>query len=703
MAEEIASKVQVAEGSTVPGVPVGRLFPFERLRIRSVRFPLVATATAVVTLAIAFAVYNATLTPGLSYESLDGNELATVPYQLGLAHATGYPFYIWIGKLFTFLPIGDVAHRMNLMSAVGAAGGAALLFFIIWLVVERGSPRGIEGRSRPLVLVAAAAGALLFSFSTTIWSQAVIAEVYAPNVFMLALTLLLLLLWARREERRGAPRDADARSLGLFGLFAFVFGLSLGTHMSNLAFAPAFLLFIVLTNWRVLLEPRLIAAGVLGFGLGALQFAWLPYKAGQADNGGGAIAFSAPDDLRGIYNYTLNAFPQLKWAFPWSAMPDRIILYFRLVLDNFGWYGAALAVLGGWVMALRYPKVFFLFAAAYVFETIFFLQYAATDIDVFFIPAHLILAIAAACGGFFLIEAVARYGRRLSSAGVAVPALAAVVIAAMPVVSLAQHWGDNDQSKNTSINDFYNAVFEELPQNSVLLGQSGVFGYDMFYFRYVYNVRPDVAMPTAPTAGEGAAGVTSDRPTFTTTASFGGRGFGGFGRAGNGAPADAWYVPVVAAPGPNGQNLFGGGRLTLYRVETEVPQLFTTSAAPANRLDYDFGSLTLVGYDIDSRDVAAGGTVHLTLYWSGDWTGNYSVSTREGDSPYTESHQLGFGNVSRYIQEFGEPPSGSVLAEDYDLVVLSSLGGGEQPLYIRVSSGQGASDWLQLTTLTVTR
>ncbi|GAH67414.1 unnamed protein product, partial [marine sediment metagenome] len=55
--------------------------------------------------ALALAVYNATLTPSLSYQSADGNELATVCYTQGLAHSTGYPLYTWLGKLFTFIPV----------------------------------------------------------------------------------------------------------------------------------------------------------------------------------------------------------------------------------------------------------------------------------------------------------------------------------------------------------------------------------------------------------------------------------------------------------------------------------------------------------------------------------------------------------------------------------------------------------------------
>ena len=90
------------------------------LRIHALDLPLVELATGLAIFVVALLVYNATLSPSLSYESFDGNELATVPYQLGLAHSTGYPLYTWVGKLFTFLPFGDVAHRVNLMSAAGA-------------------------------------------------------------------------------------------------------------------------------------------------------------------------------------------------------------------------------------------------------------------------------------------------------------------------------------------------------------------------------------------------------------------------------------------------------------------------------------------------------------------------------------------------------------------------------------------------------
>ncbi len=78
---------------------------------------------------VAFAVYLRTLAPTVMW--YDMGELTTTSYVLGIAHNTGYPLYILLGKLFTFLPFGDVAYRVNLMSAVFAALTVSLVFLII--------------------------------------------------------------------------------------------------------------------------------------------------------------------------------------------------------------------------------------------------------------------------------------------------------------------------------------------------------------------------------------------------------------------------------------------------------------------------------------------------------------------------------------------------------------------------------------------
>ena len=75
--------------------------------------------------------YIISLAPSVVTLFDDSLEFQLVTYQLGIAHPTGYPLYTILGKLFTLLPAGNVAYRVNLMSAVFGAAAVALPYFAI--------------------------------------------------------------------------------------------------------------------------------------------------------------------------------------------------------------------------------------------------------------------------------------------------------------------------------------------------------------------------------------------------------------------------------------------------------------------------------------------------------------------------------------------------------------------------------------------
>ncbi|MDY7041189.1 MAG: DUF2723 domain-containing protein, partial [Chloroflexota bacterium] len=118
-----------------------------------------------------FALYLRTLSPTIG--QADSFEFQVVAYTLGVAHPTGYPLYILLGKLFTLLPVGDVAYRVNLTSPIFASLAVTFLYLFVHRLM----------RSRWAALCAA----LTFAFARTLWSQAAIAEVYTLNAFFVAL------------------------------------------------------------------------------------------------------------------------------------------------------------------------------------------------------------------------------------------------------------------------------------------------------------------------------------------------------------------------------------------------------------------------------------------------------------------------------------------------------------------------------------
>src|ERR687890_2258981 len=187
-----------------------------------------------------------TVLPYGAPDTLDSPMLQAEVAVLGVGHPTGYPTYIMLTHLFTYLPFGDPAYRVNLASAL--YGIAAAL--VVYLAGLR-----LGGR-----IVAAAAGALAFGLSGAFWSQAVIAEVYTFEALLVALVILVLSLW--RDRRNGH----------YLLLCAFLIGLSLTHHLTSVLLVPGALAFVFVADRGVFSRPGLMLKGLGLFLLGLLPF-----------------------------------------------------------------------------------------------------------------------------------------------------------------------------------------------------------------------------------------------------------------------------------------------------------------------------------------------------------------------------------------------------------------------------------------------
>ncbi len=165
--------------------------------------------------ALAFVLYALAAPPGFYW--LDSAELSAAAIGLGVAHPTGFPLYCVLGKVASLVPVGELAFRVNLLSALSAALAVlwtARLVSFVCAPSKTGEQRAEEWGALAGGL---AAGATL-AVSLTFFRQATVAEVYAPNAALLAGTLLLF----ARVALGGGARD------GL--LLALVAGLGLGVH-----------------------------------------------------------------------------------------------------------------------------------------------------------------------------------------------------------------------------------------------------------------------------------------------------------------------------------------------------------------------------------------------------------------------------------------------------------------------------------------
>ena len=681
-----ATAIETAQAAAAPAV---RRWPARALLLDLISARVLDATLAGAVFITSLAVYCATLAPGLIHVTiggLDGPELATVPARLGLLHSPGYPFYTWVGKLFTYLPLGDVAYRMNLMSAVSAAGAVALLYGIVLL---------LSGSRTAAVFTA-----LLFAFSSTLWSQAVIAEVYGPNMFMLALTLLLILRWDERMRRRDASAAGDRSSTVLFAAACLTFGLSLGTHLSNVALIPALAVYVLLIRERRHIPLRTLVIGGGLFLLALCQFLWLPLRASTLNDK--LMLEHAPNGWLGIFDYMFNVFHSCSFGFPYlilAALPERLAAYGGLLLENFGPWGIALAVVGVGSLLLRRRKVFWLLAIGGSVEVLYFTawNYNEYDMEIFLLPAQLIFAVFVGLGVRWLWEQPAR----LRVGEVPVRACLGFLLLLPLALQMHANWSDNNHSHDTTIEDFYKNVFRVLPENSMLVGKSGIPGFDLFHYPMVDGLRQDVTIPQTKNPFLSLPEEMQGRPAYSTVDSDVHSDHGDIA-----FPKDAWLVPILAAPFPY-LSWLGGIPLTLYEVRGETPPLFVDNAAPQHQVGRVMDGVEFVGFDLDRTEVAAGGTLHITLYWrplKAPALNYYRVSTVLGDGRYRETHTLGFGLMRRYQQERRLPPK-EIIVEDYDLVVMSSLPKGEHTLRLATCDfgafGAKTEEWLELAEIRV--
>jgi len=331
--------------------------------------------------AAVLAVYLQTLAPGLVKG--DGGEFQYNLATLGVPHPTGYPLYTLLGWLWTkLLPVGSVAWRINLLSAVCGASAVALVFAIVYRLTRRVLP--------------ALAGAAFLAFSPVFWSLSSTTEVYALHSLFVALIIYLLLLWQAAGRRR----------FRLLLLVAFVLGLSLSHHRTIVLLVPAMVLFVLLEERRSL-SPRLWAqqpGRLLRRGLSLLAafvLGLLPYLHIFVH------LLLRDVDLRNIVFDVILGGDFIGFL---GLRDDPFYVRWQLPRQHLGTLGLVAATAGLLWLTRTRRRAAVLLCALYVATTLFCLFYRVPDIQDFALPGTLVLAVFAGASAGWLAPRPAAAG-----------------------------------------------------------------------------------------------------------------------------------------------------------------------------------------------------------------------------------------------------------------------------------------------------
>ena len=304
--------------------PFKYLFPISRLDI------LFALLIGTLSLAL----YVHTLAPSLLYG--DVAEFQTLSYTLGMTHASGYPTQIIFGHLFTFLPFGNIAYRVNLMSAFFGALAVANVYLIVRLM----------GGWRTAGLLASTA----LATSTFFWRRTIIAESYGPAAGMITAVWLSVLLW------RHTDNWAWLFLAGLTG------GLSMGIHSTVIMTGAAVLVYLVLTARKRSAWIGATAGAILGLALTFAFFLYLDhndppssiynttYRTNLSERG------LTPEEFDTPIHRLLAIFPAGSfWTYYFSAAPGEIQRRVVEYVNSFPRWQFAGALLGALAL-FAFPK-----------------------------------------------------------------------------------------------------------------------------------------------------------------------------------------------------------------------------------------------------------------------------------------------------------------------------------------------------------
>ena len=421
-------------------------------------------AVSVILGVVVFVFYLLTLAPTVLYYSprnFDSAHLQVVAYVLGIPSYTGYPTYAMLAHLFTYLPFGDIAYRVNLASAVFGAVAVTILY----LVCRR------FGTGR----VGVAAGSLAFGLSVTFWSQAVIAEVYTLHVLLMALFLLVLLLW---RERR-----SDRHLL----LAAFLGGLAMTNHLTSVFLLPSGLLFVAMVDYSRLIKWDLLLKGAGLFFVGLLPYLYLPLRASMNPPLVGAGPAGNPATFAGFVDLVSGGEHKARiFAFGLAELPGRIGIYAVHLVENLNPALLALSVVGIVVLYQRDQAALTLLGAVFVLNLAYALEYDIEDLEIYFVPTYLMLSIALAVGsGFIVRRARGRYLGRFNAAPVA-----GVLILVAVLVFVPYSYVKADRSDDFKGREIVETVAEGTKPNSTILYH----GRSLHYMQLVEGRKEDLKL-----------------------------------------------------------------------------------------------------------------------------------------------------------------------------------------------------------------
>lgn len=478
---------------------------------------------------IVFVIYLISLAPAITEE--DSGDFVMAGWYFGASHPTGYPLFILFERLAAQLPFADPAFRMNLLSAFFGALAAPLLMRLLVLC----------GFS----VLAAFSGALVMSFSRTLWLQSVITEVYSMNICLIYLLAIFAQKWINAVER--APLEYFRKNRLYLGnaftskagpdsylLFSwFILGLGMSCHHSiGLAGLGIALYAFIRLEKKIIsaLMPKRLISGIFLFFIGLMPYFIFIIRTRTADP---LWNWGEPSSIyqlkRMIFRTQYDDTLIVEWS--WTLFKEQIKFWLQTfysqwslpvfvmgVLGTIFWARTRLSLLIKNIRSARsFPGLiqrridmpshgfdlffilFILFSIVLILINPFTMEEIYTySSSVFFIPAYIILA----AGIAFILDSILNTlnksrGYVSSKAGYKV-ILCTALLLVFPIFQLFHNFRACDASDNSVAWDFNRNILKSMDRKSVAFIAGDAISFPLSYLVNLRRVSPQTTVISLP-------------------------------------------------------------------------------------------------------------------------------------------------------------------------------------------------------------
>ncbi|MBP7792204.1 MAG: DUF2723 domain-containing protein [Candidatus Goldbacteria bacterium] len=406
----------------------------------------------------------------------DSGEIVTAVWTLGIGHPPGYPLYTLTGKIFSLIPLGDIAYRINLFSVFLSLLVFAFLFLNIIFFISLIS----KSENKNLVYFVALIISLFYVFSETFWFESINAK---GGVYVFAQLIVLLSFFS-------FFKFISTKKIKYCYLSLYLCGFLIPSHNSTALLAILIIilnLYFAQKSGDKFLIIKLLSFFVFSF-LTSYLFLFIRVK------GNPVFVWSGINGCREVLEHILRKRYSSDVQISLPVIKFRLYNYFILFIKNYNII-IILFFTGLYYTYTKNKNVFFILSVFFVINTVLlilgietstgFNLSSLTTISLyisrgFYLINDLLPITISACGLFFLFDLLNDKYKINTT-------FMCVIFLFFPFIMIFNNYELNNQSKKFLGYDHPINIMNSLNKGNILFSRNDCPSFNILYVKYVKN------------------------------------------------------------------------------------------------------------------------------------------------------------------------------------------------------------------------